>query len=211
MARSDAEHPFVGSAPQADPAQFDRLVEAVGPDSCIVVVARMMSDELRRWCSPEDLWQEALALAWRDRDQHRFEGVSEYRRWLLAIARNRARDLARSLAREKRGAGRRTGLFSEEGGEERPLSLFLPADSLTPSRIAGHAERARIMLDALTSLPAELEPIVRMHLFEERTMDSIAEELGLHLSAAWRRFRKGAALYGEALAVLRSRSATDSA
>lgn len=196
---------FHGDAPHADAAQFDALVEAVGPESCLVVIARMMSAELLAWSSAEDLWQDALALAWRDRAQHRFEGVGAYRRWLLAIARNRARDLARQVGSEKRGAGRRAELFGEMR-DARALSSFLPPDSRTPSRIAGCAERAQRMREALASLPEELEPVVRLHLFEERTMESIADELGLHLAAAWRRFRKGAALYGAALEALRTRA-----
>lgn len=198
--------PACGSAPQAEPAGFDQLVEAVGPDACLVAIGRMIGPELRAWCSAEDLWQETLALAWRDREQHRFEGVRAYRAWLLAIARNRARDLARRAAAQKRGDGR-VGLFpDQEGTGDRTLSAWLPPDSRTPSRVAQHAERARLMREALDTLPDELEPVLRLHLFEERTMESVAEELELHLSAAWRRYRKAAALYATALETLRTRA-----
>jgi DNA-directed RNA polymerase specialized sigma24 family protein len=33
---------------------------------------------------------------------------------------------------------------------------------------------------------------VRLHLVEEMTMEAIAHRLGISVSAAWRRFRKGA-------------------
>jgi RNA polymerase sigma factor (sigma-70 family) len=198
---------FHGSAPHADPTQWDRLIESIGADALLVVIEREMGRALGRHVGAEDLWQETLALAWRDREQHRWESVRTYRSWLLGIARHRITDNARRLSAEKRGGAQRIGLFSElTDGEERPLSAFLPAGSTTPSLIAAVRERSRLMSEALASLPPELEPVVRLYLFEERTMESIAAELELGLAAAWYRFRKGSELYAAALEKLRTRA-----
>lgn len=183
--------------PHRDPAQFDDLVEQVGPESILVMISREMGPAVRACCEPDDVWQETLAAAWRDRDQHVWQGLPVYRAWLVAIARNRLRDIARAAGAEKRGGG--------AAAERISLSDALPAGSLTPSRVALVNERARIMLEALATLPPELEPVVRLHLFEERTMEDIAATEGIGVSAAWHRLRKGVTLYREALQVLQTR------
>jgi hypothetical protein len=38
-----------------------------------------------------------------------------------------------------------------------------------------------------------------MHLFEDLTMEVIAERLGIGVSMAWRRFRKGSELFSKSL------------
>ncbi len=194
-------------APHADPAQFDALVESVGPDAMLVVISRNMGAALRGRAEPEDVWQETLASAWKDRGTHTWEGLAAYRRWIVSIAMNRIRDLARAASAEKRGGGQGAALFSERrAAESLSLSDVLPAGSVTPSRIASHNERARRMLTALEALPGDVEPVVRGHLLEGREMQEVADALGIHLSAAWRRFRRGVALYRESLRGLDSRA-----
>jgi len=198
---------FAGASPHADPAQWDRRVDAVGPESMLVVIGRAMGPAVRGWCGAEDVWQETLALAWRDRDRHAWTDVASYRAWLVVIARNRIVDLSRRISAERRGGTRRTGLFSDiDGDSARGFEEFLPAGSTTPSRVASSRERSRVMEEALASLPEDEQAVVAMHLFEERPMEEIARELGLGVSAAWRRFRKGSAAYARRLAVLDSRA-----
>lgn len=205
---SDAAAGLRGPAPHADPAQFDAVIEAAGPDTAIAVIDRMMGVAVRGACEAEDVWQEALALAWRDRAQHVWQDVATYRRWLLAIARNRVRDIARAASREKRGGGARHALFSElgapsAGSEAASLSQYLPPGSVTPSRVAGARERSKIVLAALAALPDDLEPVLRLHLLEERPMEDVAGELGIGVSAAWHRYRRAAVLYAQRLRALR--------
>src|SRR5206468_2651342 len=98
----------------------------------------------------------------------------------------------RSFATEKRGAGRGAARFSElASSSSGSPSRFLPGDSQTPSRIAARGEKGEALRKALSQLPPDLERIVRMHLLEEVTMEAIAERLGIGVSAAWHRFRKG--------------------
>ena len=185
-----------GPSPLADPAHWDRLIEAVRPDRFLVVIASSMSESMREHCSPEDIWQETLARAWAAREQHRWEGHAAFRAWLLEIARNRIIDTARRLQSEKRGEGRSLARISEIGSDPSGRApRHVPVDSTTPSRIAMLAERAEAIQRALATLPPELEPVVRMHLLEELPMEAIARRLGIGVSAAWRRFRKGVELY----------------
>jgi RNA polymerase sigma-70 factor (ECF subfamily) len=188
------------------------LIEDVGPAAILVVIASSMSRSLRAHVSPEDIWQETLMQAWRARDQHRWEGTSAFRAWLFQIARNRIRDAARNLKADKRGAGRPAARFSDlPDNTSQASSGMLPPDSVTPSRILMHAERAVAIQGALAALPPDLEPVVRLHLLEGLTMEVIAKRLGIGTSAAWRRFRKGSDIFSSRLSAWESGGSGSSA
>ncbi len=183
-----------------NPISWDQLIEGLGPASCIVVIDSWMGRQLSGQIAAEDIWQEALYLSWRDREQHEWRDVRAYRRWLLEIARNRVHDHARRFSALKRGGGNRPALFSEMGLEEgATLSGLLPGGSTTPSRVASTNERASQMRQALAQLPEDQATLLRMHLFEEREITEIAAEQEIGLSAAWYRFRQGSEAYARIL------------
>jgi RNA polymerase sigma-70 factor (ECF subfamily) len=185
--------------------RWDAIIEEMRPAAMLVVIASSMSKSLRSQCTAEDIWQETLSHAWGSREQHEWQGLAAFRAWIFEIARNRIRDAARNLQAEKRGGGRPAARFSElKNDGSSSFSKMLPPDSTTPSRLLIHAERAAAMQKALSALPPDLEPVVRMHLVEELTMEAIAKRLGINISAAWRRFRKGSALYTRMVAGLAS-------
>ena len=184
-----------------DPVSWDRLIESIGPPSCLVVIGSWMGRSLSAWITAEDIWQESLVLSWRSREQHVWRGPRAYRGWLLEIARNRIHDHARRMNAQKRGGGNQAALFSEMGVEEdATFAGLLPGGSTTPSRISSTNERASQMNSALEELPEDQAGIVRRHLFEECPMPDIAKELGIGLSAAWYRFRVGSEQYAKILA-----------
>lgn len=186
-----------------DPARFDQLIEQIGPASALVVIQSWMGPRVLSRVSAEDIWQESLCIAWRDRARHEWRGVRAYRAWLLEIARMRIIDIARNLQTERQGGGRgelQISMFHDGvDASGARLGDFLPPGSSTPSRVVVHRERAAVFAQALRSLPSELEPVVRFYLFEELTMEEIAEKLQIGLSAAWYRFRKGVQLYTRAI------------
>jgi len=197
---SDRISPEGELSPHTDPARWDQLIEEIRPAAVLVVIASSMSKRLRGQFTAEDMWQETLVHAWSARGQYRWQGSAAFRAWLFEIARNRIRDAARSIQTDKRGAGRPAVRFSElDSGLSSSVSGLLPPDSVTPSRLLMHAEKAAAMQKALAALPAELEPVVRMHLLEELTMEAIAKRLGIGISTAWRRFRKGSKIYSSML------------
>ena len=182
--------PTPADDPLGDPARWDDLVRSLRPEAMLAVIAGAMSRSLRERCSPEDVWQETLAHAWRDRALHRWKDERAFRAWLFEIARNRIREAARALATDKRGAGRverRAADLSQSFG-----SGLHPADSLTPSRACVRGERREAVEQVLAELPLELGEVVRLHLIEQLPMETVAGRLGIGLSAAWHRFRKGA-------------------
>lgn len=184
------EVPAAPRQPHQDPANWARLLDTLDLSSVFVVIDAWLGPALRQHVQPEDVWQETLYCAWRDRQQHTWTTLSAYRAWLLTIARHRIADLARHQGREKRGGGHAPARFSELAAGD-PVSHMLPAHSTTPSRIADHRERAAIMRRVLESMPGELGDLVRLRLFEELPIRRAAEQLGVPLSTAKERFVRG--------------------
>jgi RNA polymerase sigma factor (sigma-70 family) len=185
---------------QVDAHGWEELIRKADPESSLVLIRSAMGKKLREHSSPEDIWQETLAQAWRDRAKHEWRGEAAFRAWLFEIAKNRIRDAARGLATAKRGAGEAPARFSELGSSpSASISGFLPGDSQTPSRIVARSEKAEVLREALAALPPDLEAILRMHLLEEQTMEAIAAKLGIGVSAAWHRFRKGSEMLARIL------------
>lgn len=178
------------------PRAWDALVDAIGPASLLVVIDARLGPALRARVSAEDILQESLLQAWRDRAQCKWDGLASFRRWLLGIAEHRIRDAVDYFAAKKRGEGRapqslvRAGVSTRSGGEV-PFAI----QSTTPSRLAQHREQAEQMRLALDSLDEETREVLQLRLFEGRSMAEIAEQLGIGVAAAKYRFRKGAQRY----------------
>ena len=170
-----------------------------------------MSPKLARQSTAEDILQEAMLRAWRSRADLEWRGLRSFRSWLLTIIDHCIRDAAQYFGAKKRGGGRPAVPFSTlsaDSGQTSHGSVFAgPVATTTPSRIAIHAEQAAAMEAALAELPEDVREVVRLRLFEQRTMQEIAEGFGIGLSAARHRFLKGAEIYYARLrAQLASRS-----
>lgn len=182
--------------PHLDPREWSRLIERLEMPVVLVVISSWMGERLRRECTAEDIWQESLAMAWRDRAAHRWQGLRTFRGWLLGIARNRIHDAVDRMDAKKRGGGRRTSsLAALCERRDASVSDLLPPATTTPSRAAAAAERAEMLRAALATLPPEYETVVRLRLFEELPMREVAARAGVSLTTATQRFFRGAALY----------------
>lgn len=83
----EPDEALVGRMQAGDAAAFEQLLARH---------AAVLHALLRRLADPgevDDLWQEAVLLAWRDR--HRLRRPDRVRAWLAAIVRNRCRDAAK--------------------------------------------------------------------------------------------------------------------
>ena len=158
----------------------------------LAAISSWMSPALQREASAEDIWQETLWIAWRDRERHDWRGVRAFRAWLLGISRNRVRTLAEYITAQKRGGGDVTLRLGSSGGSS---GFLMPFGSTTPSRVAWHGERAAMIRAALAEVPENLERVVRLRLLEELPMQEVADRLGIGLSTAKKHFAVGAALY----------------
>ncbi len=186
--------------PHRDPAEWGRLVDRLEIPVILVAISGAMGHRLKQELTPEDIWQETLAMAWRDRDAHEWRGLRGFRAWLLGIAKNRILDAADYMGAQKRGGNDRTDRFSAIlASGDGSIGAHLPPGSTTPSRIAGNRERAVAMEEALGELPEKLGGVVRLRLFEELPMRVVAERLGIGLTTANERFFRGASLYQSCL------------
>lgn len=177
-------------APHVDPTTWGRLIDSLDAAPILVVIGGWLGAELRQEVAVEDLWQETLWMAWRDRQQHEWHGLSRYRAWLLGIAHNRVREAVRGLSRKKRGGDRTLARFSDLGGAD-TVDGYLPPQSTTPSRTASHVERARVLESALATLDESLRDVVRLRVFEEVPLQESAQRLGLPLSTFKDRLVRG--------------------
>ena len=177
------------------PGAWDQVIEAAGPASILAVIELRMSPALRHRHTAEDIFQEALLHAWRDRGQHEWRGARSFRNWLLSIIDHRIRDLADKAGAQKRGGGVQLVEFSRLRGSAGGSQWPLPWDSTTPSRVAVYREQADAIRAALVSLPDDVRDVVRLRLLEQLSVEEIAERLNLGASAVRHRFRKGAELY----------------
>lgn len=188
------------------PGDWERLLEALGMPALLVLVEERMGTRLKQWYQPEDVLQEGLLHAWRDRERLEWRGIAAFRRWFLQVLENRLRDLADHAACQKRG-GAEVMVPLTVSDECSDVPEHVVALTTTPGRRAVLKEQAEILRQALHALPEDLQPVVRLRLLEEKTSAEVATELGIGLSAVKHRLRVGAGLIRQRLDDEHARSA----
>lgn len=177
-----------------DAGSWPRHLEGANCASLLVVIRARLGPGLLARLQPEDILQESLLQAWRDRDGAEFQSPRAFRAWLLTIIDHRIRDAAERATALKRGgsAGVASMLAEGPGGLE-------PLGSATPSRVAVYREQAAVMSEALQGVPTEWREVVHLRLFHQFTLNQIAEQLGMSLAMVRTRLRRGAEVYRQRL------------
>lgn len=187
--------PGTVTPPHRDPDAWPALIGSLGVENILVLIASWMKPRLRQEMSAEDLWQDTLYMAWRDRESHEWQDAYTYRQWLLGIARNRMRDAVTMMTTQKRGGGKSLHPLSTLASADWKKLPALPMSSTTPSRVAQGRERLDAMEQELRALPDELRDAVRLRVFEQLPMARVAEQLGVTLAIAKKRVYLGSSLY----------------
>ena len=177
------------NAPPLARPSWSEAIEAVGPAWLLVAIRSRLSTQLQNRLDAEDILQEVLVASWQAWAGLVWRGARAFRSYLLEIADHRIRDAAEHLDTWKRG-GRVQTVALPEGAPAEELKA-----STTPGRIAILRELADCMQAALLLVPEELREVVRLRVFEELPMHEVATRLGIGVSAAKHRFRKGAEIY----------------
>jgi RNA polymerase sigma factor (sigma-70 family) len=198
------ENPLASDSPK----DWDRVIQAVDPAALLLVVESRMGPEIRSTVMPEDILQEALLHAWRDRKNLEWHGYRAFRAWLLTIIDRRITEAVDHFGAQKRGAGRRhlplngngvpidsNGRTSGRSADEAVLA------TTTPRRMAVYREQADVMRQVLNTLPDDVREVLRLRLFVQQPLHSIAQAMGISESAVRRRLRKGAEIYYRRLRV----------
>ncbi len=122
----------------------------------------------------EDAAQETFVAAWRYRQ--RFDpGRGSLPGWLMGIARNKAHDTQRRLARTPRPVEEQPGGMP---GADEPADLDQVSDRL-------------LLADALERLPERARVMIEMAFFEDLTHAQIAERCGMPLGTVKSDIRRG--------------------
>ena len=111
----------------------------------------------------EDLVQETLFQAWRDRDRFRTEAAPLT--WVLAIAKHRVYDFRRRQDRVKAAEPVLRALAAIEADE-------IPEDVLSTEEMGRHVR------SALDSLPHEYSDLLLLRYLVGRSVQAIADDLG---------------------------------
>lgn len=87
-----------------------------------------MSAALRRRHTPEDIWQETLLHAWRDRARYEWRGFKSFRFWLMFIIDNRICAAAAHERAAKRGGSTPVPFSAfDQSGSQRDRESNFPA------------------------------------------------------------------------------------
>jgi len=181
----------VGAAPRVErnaESEDESLVRrmAAGDDEALgalydkwsPVVHGVVSRLLRQPEDVEDVVEEAFWQAWRQAD--RFDPArGAVQTWLLTIARSRALDRVRSLRRR-----REEPLEGDDG--ETVVQQVAEGD---PGLDAEASERRRIVVAALSGLPAEQREALELGYFGGLSQSEIAERTGQPLGTVKTRMR----------------------
>ena len=125
----------------------------------------------------EDLAQEALYVAWRDR--HRLRDPARRAQWLAGIARNLCQDWRRRRVRSRSSRGA-TDAAVEQAPDDFDLGVELE-----------RRELAELLDRAMSLLPPETRAVLVQRYLEERPQAQVALRLGLTEGAVEARLQRG--------------------
>jgi RNA polymerase sigma-70 factor (ECF subfamily) len=143
----------------------------------------------------EDVVEETFWQVWKQASRYE-PARGSVQTWLLTMARSRALDRLRANRRMREDS------IDDSDGVSGTFAT-LAASANDPSLDAEHAERKRIVLAALATLPAEQRQALELGYFSGLSQSEIAERTGLPLGTIKTRMRIAMQKLRERLSVLR--------
>jgi RNA polymerase sigma-70 factor (ECF subfamily) len=153
-------------------------------DRWFPIVSALVNRMLKSADDVEDVIEETFWQAWRQAQRYTAERGS-VQTWLLTIARSRALDRLRALRRL-----REEPIDPAAAGDaSSDVSDALVATASDPSLAVEHAERRRLVLEAMSALPHEQREAVELGYFRGLSQSEISERTGVPLGTIKTRMR----------------------
>lgn len=143
-----------------------------------VAVAARIDERFQRYFEPEDVLQEAYALAFRAAPVARFDGPAAFYRWLEAIALNQLKDHQKALRRQKRNPAHLQRQATHRGTSVVDLAERLTAPDSTPSRKVARQEAIAALLTSLGRLTDDQRSVIQLRFLEGQPVSDVAQRLG---------------------------------
>lgn len=156
---------------------LQRLIVEYHGQLCGVVAAKI-EPALRRVIDPDDVLQEAYAVAFTAVAGCEFESPAAFFGWLKQIALNKLTDEQRGLRAKKRDVRR----LQIEPGSARTsypdLIHLVSSPGSTPSRRMAKGEEVAAVISSVARLTTDQRDVVRLRFLEDRPVAEVAERLG---------------------------------
>jgi RNA polymerase sigma-70 factor (ECF subfamily) len=153
-------------------------------DRWLPIVNALVSRMLGNSDDVEDVVEETFWQVWRQSGRFA-ESRGSVQTWLLTIARSRSLDRLRAAKRLREDSIDVRPEHGRVAGQDSPF--ISPADD--PSLAAEHAERRKLVIAALTELPAEQREALELGYFGGLSQSEIAERTGQPLGTIKTRMR----------------------
>lgn len=181
---------LLARARAGDQRAFDALFERVAERALAYIRARL-GPRLRGKVEAVDVLQEAYVTAFGKLDDFAYRGPGSFAAWVCRIAGHVVADAADHFGALKRRS---------PDGTRNVTALIDRARSRTgPATAAERAEQLERLEAALDELADDERQALLLRYFHERTLDEVAEELGLHVSAVRRLIGRAMSRVGRAL------------
>lgn len=173
--------------------EMDRDIDgAWNQDFLIQFVQAAMPRSLQRYLGASDIVQSVVCRIEQHREEFRGQSSEQFRAWVLRIARNRIIDGLRRF----RLKGSTAMASASKEWQERIDGVDRAAGPL--ETMLTH-ERAEALLEALQTLPQDIQRIVILRYSKEYTFEQIALEMKVPVTTCRRRWEYGCELLGEKL------------
>lgn len=165
-----------------DPKSFQNEVKR-NPDKAFHILVNAYSHMIFNLClqytpnklDAEDLTQEVFTAAYKN--IHTFQGNAKVSTWIYSIAINKSKEFVRNQSRQKRN-GTHVEIQQEDGSEkEFAIHFDHPGVKLE------HKEEAKIIFDAIESLPDNQRDAFILHRIDGKSYEEISEILNASISS----------------------------
>lgn len=160
-------------------------------DYLLIVANTIIGLTHRGSIEAEDLINQTLFDAYRDRDRLRATDNGQVAAWLRQILENNFRDAVRYLSRDKRDINRTQAMAMPSWNSSSARLMQLSAGLTSPSGRAQRNESELLLAEALMKLPDAQREAIELHHLQGCTLDQTAEVMDRSFASVAGLIRRG--------------------